>query len=533
MRYVQFPQHVVNIVSLGFFHKDKSLRSYSHFFHNFKIVENFKNSQNQMFLNNVLWKKYFRWFSRGYLFTKKVQFTSVKIMNASISEITQLWDRILPRIKDEMNDNMVFDSFLSDSYIDSIQGNEMNVVVNSSVASSVLNSKYKDMINSVVASATESNFVVKFITSSEVADKKVNKIEEKTPYFSDSVLNPNYTFKTFVVGPSNREAYQASLMASQNPGKLYNPILIWGDSGLGKTHLLHAIGNAAKEKLPKLKVLYVHAQEFLDEYIKYVKGDREGVSIVDWFKSSVDMLLIDDVQFLSNKKNTEETFFSIYNNFHAMNKQIVITSDQHPSKLNGLDDRLKTRFVQGLPLSISQPEKETCENILRMRIEANGLNISDFDEDALAFLASRFGKNVRELEGAFDRLLFYTINIQPSKHIDLKTAMKSVSGLVNIKDDEEKLSEQKIINVVADYYNLAPHQITGNIRTSQIAMARHIAMYLIRDMLDTPFTKIGKAFGGKDHATVMNGVNKVEKSLKTDDSLKEAVNELKDRLKNQ
>ena len=165
-----------------------------------------------------------------------------------------------------------------------------------------------------------------------------------------------------------------------------------------------------------------------------------------------------------------------------------------------------------------------------MRIIANGLDPDDFDSDALSFLASKFGKNVRELEGAFDRLLFYTINIQPTKHIDLKTVMNSVSGLINVKDAEEKLSEQKIIDTVADYYNLAPYQLTGNIRTSQIAMARHISMYLIRLLLDTPFTKIGKAFGGKDHATVMNGVNKVEKQLKTDETLKKVVEELKKRL---
>lgn len=453
-------------------------------------------------------------------------------MNNSISEIAQLWDRILPRIKEEMKDNMVFDTFLNDSYIDCIKDNQILVIVNSTVAVQVLSSKYKQMINDVVAGATESNFVIRFITVDQKETRDVvSSNDNSRTYFADSLLNPNYTFKNFVVGPSNREAYQAALMASQNPGKFYNPLLIYGDSGLGKTHLLHAVGNAAKEKFPKLRVLYVHAQEFLDEYIKYVKGDREGVSIVDWFKSSVDMLLVDDVQFLSNKKNTEETFFSIYNNFYAMGKQIVLTSDQHPSKLNGLDARLKTRFTQGLPLSINQPEKETCESILRMRIEANGLNTEDFDEEALSFLASRFGKNVRELEGAFDRLLFYTINIQPTKHIDLKTAMRSVSGLVNIKEDEEKLSEQKIINVVADYYNLAPYQITGNIRTSQIAMARHISMYLIRELLDTPFTKIGKVFGGKDHATVMNGVSKVEKTLKNDEALQKVINDLKERLK--
>lgn len=451
-------------------------------------------------------------------------------MNNNISEITQMWDRILLRIKEELNNNQVFDAYLADSYIDSIQGNTMIVVVNSPVAVIFCNDLYKELINKVVSEATESNFKLEFTTADKVKEKDAVIKSEEPAYFASSVLNPNYTFKNFIVGNSNREAYQAALLASQDPGRLYNPILIYGESGLGKTHLLHAIGNAAKEKFPKMKILYVHAQEFLDEYIKYVKGDREGVSIVDWFKSSVDMLLVDDVQFLSNKKSTEETFFSIYNNLYSAHKQIVLTSDQHPSKLNGLDARLQTRFTQGLPLSINQPELETCVNILKMRILANGLNLEDFDQDALSFLASNFGKNVRELEGAFDRLLFCIINIEPTKHVTLKTVMNSVSGLINVKDSEEKLSEQKIINTVADYYNLAPYQLTGNIRTSQIAMARHISMYLIRTLLDTPFIKIGKAFGGKDHATVMNGVNKVEKQLKTDETLRKVIEELKKRL---
>lgn len=178
-------------------------------------------------------------------------------MNNSISEIAQLWDRILPRIKEEMKDNMVFDTFLNDSYIDCIKDNQILVIVNSTVAVQVLSSKYKQMINDVVAGATESNFVIRFITVDQKETRDVvSSNENSRTYFADSLLNPNYTFKNFVVGPSNREAYQAALMASQNPGKFYNPLLIYGDSGLGKTHLLHAVGNAAKEKFPKLRVLY-------------------------------------------------------------------------------------------------------------------------------------------------------------------------------------------------------------------------------------------------------------------------------------
>jgi chromosomal replication initiator protein len=166
-------------------------------------------------------------------------------------------------------------------------------------------------------------------------------------------------------------------------------------------------------------VLYVHAQEFLNEFIKYVQGDNEGTNLVEWFKNSVDLLLVDDVQFLANKPRTEETFFSIYNNFYSAGKQVVLTSDQNPTLLNGLDERLKTRFVSGLPLAIKPIEKETCESILRLKIEANGLNVNDFDPDVITYFATTFGKNVRVLEGALDRLLFYTVNIHQTKHIDL------------------------------------------------------------------------------------------------------------------
>jgi chromosomal replication initiator protein len=451
-------------------------------------------------------------------------------MENSVSEIAALWDRILLKIKAKMDDQLVYDSFFEGSYIDSIQENQMIVVANSGLAVSILSTKYKDMIDGVVHEATESNFNIKFVEKDSIK-KNIEVKPAKRAFFSDSEINPQYTFKKFVVGPSNREAYQAALMISQNPGKLFNPLLIYGSSGLGKTHLLHAIGNAVKEKFPSAKVLYVHAQDFLNEFIKYVKGENEGTNLVEWFKENVDLLLVDDVQFLADKHRTEETFFSIYNNMYTVGKQVVITSDQNPTLLNGLDERLRTRFVSGLPLEIKPIEKETCESILRLKIDANGLDVNDFDPEVITYFAATFGKNVRVLEGAFDRLLFYTVNIHKTKHIDLTTAMDSVSSLAEAQDAKTALSEDKIINAVADYYSLAPYQLTGKIRTSQIAMARHIAMYLIRTLLDVPFTKIGQTFGGKDHATVMNGVQKVENSRKTDKDLDKAITELEGRLK--
>ncbi|MCI1245207.1 MAG: chromosomal replication initiator protein DnaA [Bacilli bacterium] len=451
-------------------------------------------------------------------------------MDQSVSEIVALWSRILVRIKERVNDSLVYDNFFADTYIDSIKNNTIIVVANSGLAVSVLSSQYKQMIDSVVHEATESNFEVRFVEAGQVK-KESEKTPQKALYFADvNKLNPAFTFKTFVVGQSNRPAYQAALVVSQNPGRLYNPLLIYSNSGLGKTHLLHAIGSAIKERNPQTRVLYITTQDFLDEYIKFVKGDSEGQNIKDFFRDNVDVLLVDDIQFLVGKHGTEELFFSVFQTLYNAGKQIVITCDVNPTQLQGLDARLRTRFTSGLPIDIKTPDKETCESILRMKIQANGLSVDAFDPEVISYFAQKFGNNVRELEGALNRLLFYIVNVHPTVHVNLQTAMDSVRDLTNVQDDETKLSIGRIINTVADYYNLAPYTITGRIRTSQIALARHIAMYLVRTMLDVTYTKIGQAFGGKDHATVMNGVEKVDNSLKNDRRLQATVSELKGRL---
>ena len=451
-------------------------------------------------------------------------------MEKTISEIAALWSRILDQIREEMGkeNSEVFDNFFKDTYISKMDGTKFIVVANSDVATQLLNTTFKEKVNSVVRRVTESNYEVHFVSQPEVEEKA---IEDKPSFFSSSKLNPSYTFKNFVVGQSNREAYQASLMISKNPGELYNPLLIYSNSGLGKTHLLHAIGNAIKEASPFKRVLYVTTQDFFEEYVNYVKGNHGDENLKTFFKNSVDVLLVDDIQMLVGKRKTEEMFFSIFQTLYQMNKQIVITSDQHPSKLEGLDERLKSRFTQGLPLSINPPDKDTCEAVLRMRIEANGLDVNQFDPEVISYFASKFSTNIRELEGALNRLIFYVVNVRPSQHITIELAMDSVRGLIDVKSDEASLSIAKIIDVVADYYNLSPAQLTGKIRTNQIALARHIAMYLCRTLLDAQYVKIGEAFGGKDHATVMSAITKVGKMLKTDQSLAGAISDIEERLK--
>lgn len=453
-------------------------------------------------------------------------------MSETISQLTAIWNRSLQRIKKKLNDNHIYDTFFGGSYIDSVQGNTLVVIVNSELAAMVLAKSYTSLVEECVQAETSTNYKVTFLNQSEgTMQASKEKAPEKPLFFQEAKLDPRYTFDNFVVGASNREAYQASLMISRNPGNLYNPLLLHSQSGLGKTHLLQAIGNEIKVLRPMAKVLYISAADFVDEYIKFATGYKQDQTLTQYFKNDVDALLIDDIQFLIGKAKTMEMFFVVFQSLYTQGKQIVITSDQDPSKLNGLDERLKTRFSSGLVLPIQKPDLETSQAILRSKIEANNLDVSDFDEDVIEFLASRFSSSVRDLEGALNRLLFYTVNLEPTKHIDLPTAKKAISSLISAQEEAGKLTEEKIISVVADYYSLPPAQITGKLRTSRIAMARHIAMYLIRTLLDTPFTKIGQTFGGKDHATVMSGVNKVEKSLKNDPDMKKAVNDLISRLK--
>jgi chromosomal replication initiator protein len=453
------------------------------------------------------------------------------MVNPTLSEIAQLWDRVLERLQTRINDRHIFDSFFSDTYIHAIEADQIKLVVNSGLAANLLSTKYLDVLTMTVSEVTQTNFRLEFLQKSEL-DKSIKKVEKKPAFFANSFVNRKYTFDNFVVGTSNREAHQAAVLIASSPGKLfnYNPLFIYAQSGLGKTHLLHAVGNYIRENAPSLKVLYITTDDFVDEFIKYVSGEKDSDNMKDFFKS-IDVLMVDDIQFLAEKVKTEEMFFHIFNHLINAGKQIILTSDRHPSEIRGIESRLVTRFGSGLTMSISVPDLPTRVAILKKKIEANGLDITYFDEEVFHFFAERFSNNVRELEGALNRLVFYVINIKQTKHITMDLAIESVQPLIGSGTTFNTLTETRIINTVADYYNLTTQQLTGRIRTNQIAMARHIAMYLIRQLLDTPFLKIGTLFGGKDHSTVMNAVKKVEKSLKVDEAVATAVDQLQKRLK--
>lgn len=453
-------------------------------------------------------------------------------MSESITELANIWSGIKAKLSENVEDRRLFDAFLNESSIYSYSGNQMVISVGSKFAAQILTTKYTEQIQNAAKAVLETNIKMKFVHSEELKSSNKNEpVVEKQTFFKNSVVNTALTFDNFVTGPCNLEAKQAAMLITSNPGKAFNPLFIYSNPGLGKTHLMQAIVNEIRESHPGKKALYLEAGDFIQEFIDFVTGEKQKDELQKYI-CSFDIVLIDDIQGLATKEQTCYFFFEIFNRLYARNKQIVITSDKHPQDLKGyFEERLKSRFVQGLTLSIKQPDVQTCVSILKTKINNGALDLSAFDNDVLEFIASKFTKNIRDIDQALNKLVFYATIYKPTKHIDMEIAMEALQSLIDIKDAKQKLSEQRIINTVAEYYSLTPSQLIGPSRNGNIALARHIAMYLIRTLLDIPYTRIGVMFGGKDHSTVMNGVEKVENSLKTNISLQTAVSELKTLLK--
>ena len=450
-------------------------------------------------------------------------------MNETISELQGAWAKIQAELTKSIEDRHFFDVYLSDSYIHSIENGTMIVVLGSNLAVTILSSKYQSVVQEAAKTVLGQPVKVKFNTKENIKTSEPVQVEKQT-FFTSEVINPSLTFDSFITGPSNLEAKQAALYVASNPGKGFNPLFIYSNSGLGKTHLMHAIVNYVKESMPGKRALYCDSNDFLSEYVKYVTGVNKGTAFKDYI-TSFDFFLIDDIQNIATREQTSVFFFDIFNILHSHGKQIVITSDKHPGDLKSFDERLKSRFSAGLTVSIDQPDVATCVAILQNKIENSLLDINSFDPKVLEFIAANFSKNIRDIDHAFNKLLWYVTSFRPTKYIDMEIAYEALQSLIDVKTAKTKLNEQRILSVVADYYNKTPSQLTGTSRQGEIVFARHIAMYLIRKLLDTPYTKIGMMFGGKDHSTVMSGVEKVEKELKTNPNIQTVISEIKALLK--
>src|SRR6478736_2764766 len=338
-------------------------------------------------------------------------------------------------------------------------------------------------------------------------------------------LNPKYVFDTFVIGSSNRFAHAAAVAVAEAPAKAYNPLFIYGDSGLGKTHLLHAIGHYARNLYPSVRVRYVNSEEFTNDFINSISEGKAGAFQRRY--REVDVLLIDDIQFLQGKEQTMEEFFHTFNTLHNANKQIVLTSDLPPKQLNGFEDRMRSRFEWGLITDVQPPDLETRIAILRKKSANDKLQAPD---DVHEYIASKISTNIRELEGALIRVTaFANLNRQ---QVDLSLAEIVLKDLIT-DDDQADITATAVIGQTAAYFGLTIEDLCGSSRSRVLVTARQIAMYLCRELTDLSLPKIGQAFGGRDHTTVMHANRKIRELMAERRSIYNQVTELTNRIKQQ
>ncbi len=395
------------------------------------------------------------------------------------------------------------------------------IAVPFSINKNMIEFRFKNKIESVIEAHTGQKVTLKIILASEKDEYAQPTQEEKTftpdaipaekKYFS-SMINEKYTFENFVIGSSNEYAASAAISTSENPGRIYNPLVLYGNSGLGKTHLMCAIGNKIIKERPELKVIYVPTETFINDFVNCVKNYRME-SFREKYRK-VDVLLIDDIQFLKNKEGIQEEFFHTFNDLYGMNKQIVLTSDRKPGDLVTLEERLRTRFSQGLNIDISTPNYETRLAILRKKAEMNKYNI---DDKVLEYIADRIKSNVRELEGALIKLI--SLAQLSHKDIDMEMAKSAIESILP-QDGVVKITPDKIMDKVSAVYNITKEELIGKSRVKSLVVPRQIAMYLCQRLTDMTPAMIGKTFGNKDRSTVVHNVQKIESDLLTDEALK-------------
>ena len=389
-------------------------------------------------------------------------------------------------------------------------------------------------LGSLGPDAEVSSFAI--VVNAELADRVPEKEEpvvevpepvaakaESANVNSDSRLNAKYTFDSFVIGGSNRFAHAAAVAVAEAPAKAYNPLFIYGESGLGKTHLLHAIGHYAESLYPTIRVKYVSSEEFTNDFINSIANNR-GTAFQSRYRN-IDILLIDDIQFLQGKAETQEAFFHTFNTLHDHNKQVVITSDLPPKSLTGFEDRMRTRFEWGLLTDVQTPDLETRIAILRKKAEKEKLKAPD---EILEYIASKVTSNIRELEGTLIRVTAFA-NLNKSA-VDLPLVQTVLKDIITL-DEDNVVSPIEIMNTTADYFRLSVDELTGTSRAQALATARQIAMYLCREMTNLSLPKIGQLFGGRDHTTVMHACKKIAELMKERRSIYNQVTELTTRVR--
>jgi len=453
--------------------------------------------------------------------------------------IDDIWSKVLELVKKELNP-VSFSTWFGDTKLYKITDDKIILLVPMPLHKRMLLTNYNDLITNSFTEVTGMERTFECLLEEELKDrnesskldnnKDVELIKQSDDIKFESNLKKSLNFDNFVVGDTNKFAKTAALAVAQNPGAQWNPLFIYGKSGLGKTHLMHAIGNYINKHNPSLKVLYTTSDDFRKDYTGIANATGNSLDYAEEFKNkyrNIDVLIIDDIQYLVGAEKTQEEFFHTFNDLHDRNKQIIISSDRSPEDLKLLEERLRSRFAWGLPVDIYPPDFELRCRIIRDKIKY--LNIADkMTDEAVEFIANNCDKDVRILVGAINRLMAYTTMCVP-EIIDMEFCNEALKDYIKVNPymSNDIVSIQK---VVAAYYNITVEVLKGKRRSANVAYPRMVAMYLCRILTDQSFPRIGLEFGGRDHSTVIHAVDKIEDDLKNNSQLKDILDEIKSKL---
>ncbi|MFD1447882.1 chromosomal replication initiator protein DnaA [Oceanobacillus profundus] len=445
-----------------------------------------------------------------------------------MENIEELWVATLEKIEEKIS-KPSFDTWLKNTKAEAIEKNTLIISAPNEFARDWLETQYTELISDILGEVTGTKLNTKFIiptSNMEVEDTKQvtsQKAESITNDMPKSMLNSKYTFDTFVIGAGNRFAHAASLAVAEAPAKAYNPLFIYGGVGLGKTHLMHAIGHYVREHNPKAKVVYLTSEKFTNEFINAIM-DNKSNSFRNKYRN-IDVLLIDDIQFIAGKESTQEEFFHTFNALHEESKQIIISSDRPPKEIPTLEDRLRSRFEWGLITDITPPDLETRIAILTKKAKAEGLDIPN---EVMLYIANQINTNIRELEGALIRVVAYSSLV--NQDIDASLAADALKDIIP-SSKPKVITIEGIQEIIAERYNIRIEDFAAKKRTKSIAFPRQIAMYLSRELTDFSLPKIGEEFGGRDHTTVIHAHEKISKLLEEDSDLNRDIEDIKETLK--
>ena len=459
-----------------------------------------------------------------------------------MEELVQKWDEILTSFAEEYEiANISFDSWIKPLEVFQVEDNKLYLIFNSEssdkFAINYISKKFKTPLMTTIALITGVEYDINIIspeTAKEIQKEKslsINIEEINTPSpianaIGNSTINHKFTFDNFVVGRNNRFAQTAALAVAESPGEFYNPLYIYGGPGLGKTHLMQAIGNYIQKQNPNTHILYVTSEEFTNEVIENLRT-ANNASAMQRFRDkyrTVDVLMVDDIQFIIGKESTQEEFFHTFNALHAMGKQIVISSDKPPKDMETLDDRFKSRFDMGLMADIGYPDYETRMAILNKKIEEKNFTL---DESIRKYIAENIQSNIREIEGALNKLIAFS-RLEKA-NITMEIAERELQNFISPNISRE-VTPQLIIEVVAEHFNITVDQMASKNRASSVVRPRQIAMYLCNTMTDSSLKAIGLLLGGRDHTTIIHGANKIEDEIEKDENTKNLVETIKKKI---